>query len=466
MKTYLIIVFCLSFMLMPGIVGAQDVNEGDLFSDPNTVQNATPKDTTPQATNPQDKNSQGASEGDIFSDANTVVGIETKTDEKISDAVTQPSVSFSGEISGNLGYDVTRDGLEGDADWGDNPYSTSVDGDFLLDVRLNKGIKAFGDLWAAYSPQDEENNPEPKYFQNKLKEFFLDVNIAHKVYLRYGKQTLIWGRGYFWNPTDLISQDRKDFNDLNVRREGVYGLKMHVPFGTTYNVYGFINASGANKTKEFAYAGKFEVLLPKNIEMSVSTWTKEGYRAVYGLDFATHKLNMDWRGEISLSHGDNRHRLELQNNEYTDTEVTDEWVPRLCLGFTKMFDAGNYTDRIMVTGEFYYNHGGYTKNMLADEAIRDRFLEDGYFEPGNYGKYYAAIFSSYSKFLISEMTLNLNAIGNLSDASFIVSPGIDYELANNALLSFKVNGYLGAQNREYTLAGNAIGAELSVNLTF
>jgi hypothetical protein len=461
MKSYVLIVLCLSLVLLPGILWAQDVNEEDIFSDSNTVQNEPPQDATTQ-----NKNTQGVNEGDIFSDGNTVIGIEKKQDEKVTDALTQESKSFSGEIATNFTYYATRDCLEGNADWGDNPYTTSVDGDFLLDVRLNKGIKAFGDLWVTYSPQDEANNPDTDHFQNTLKELFVDVNIARKVYFRFGKQNLKWGRGYFWNPTDVISEDRKDFNDLNARLEGVYGLKMHIPFGTKVNIYSFLNASSANTTKDFALAGKFEILLPHNIEMAVSAWTKDGYRAVYGLDFATYKLGMDWRGEISISHGDNRHRLVQQNGEFIDTQVTDEWVPRLCLGFTRLFDAGNYTDRISLTGEFYYNHGGYERDMLQDPMLRGRFLQGGYFEPNNYGKYYAALFSSYSKFLLSDMTFNLNAIGNVSDSSWILSSGVAYQLANNAALNVNITGYLGAKNREYTFAGNAISAEVSVNLSF
>jgi hypothetical protein len=104
--------------------------------------------------------------------------------------------------------------------------------------------------------------------------------------------------------------------------------------------------------------------------------------------------------------------------------------------------------------------------MLEDEVTRDRFLEGDYFEPNNYGKYYAALFSSYSKFILSDMTLNLNALGNLSDSSFMMSSGVTYGFVNNVWLNFDINAYLGAENREYTFDGNAIGADISINLTF
>ena len=449
MKRYLSLMLCCSLLCISGVVWAQD---DDVFSE------------------------DSFSEDDIFSDVESVVDIEETTDDSILDVLTEESTTFSGEITANFGYVLTRDYFDDKTDLEDNPYSTSMEGDFLLDVRLQQGIKAFANLGATYTPQaasseteDLEmgppaNNDDP--LQTSLREFFVDGNYERKIYVRFGKQNLKWGRGYLWNPTDLISQDRKDFGDMDARREGVYGLKTHIPFGTTWNIYGFINASGADKVDEFAFAGKVEVLLPQNIEMSVSAWKKKDYKAVFGLDFATHKFNADWRGELSLSKGDTNSRVEKHNGHYVDVTNDNDWTPRVALGFTRMFDHRDVNNRFSLTGEFYYNHAGYEEDMLGSDDIRDRFLEDGYFEPNNYGKYYAALFASYSKFIISDMTLNVNAIGNLSDSSFMVSSGLTYGVINNLSLSCDVNSYIGSKNKEYTLMGDALGVELSASLAF
>lgn len=444
MKTNIILLLCLGFVLVPGIIFAQEVT---------------------------------VDEDEVFSDEDTVIALEEKVDEGLSEELNQEAVTFSGEISTNFEYTITRNSLDGDADFADNPYSTSIEGDFLLDIRLTEGIKSFGDVWVAYSPQEDENDSwrdenahENEHLETILREFFVDVNIARKIYLRAGKQTLKWGRGYLWNPTDLISEDRKDFEDIDARREGVYGLKMHVPFGTTWNVYGFLNASGAETVDEFAAAGKVEVLLPKDIEMAVSMWKKQDYFAVYGLDFKTYKYSMYWWSELSVSPGDNRHRLEVNELptglEYVDSQVTDEWIPRVCLGFNKSFDFRDLNDRISVTGEFYYNHSGYDDNMLEDEKTRTRFIEGGYYEPGNYGKFYMAFFSSYREFLSDDMTLNLKAIGNLNDSSFTVSSGVEYQFAFDARLHVDVNAYLGAENCEYTVDGNALSTKAEIQIVF
>jgi hypothetical protein len=409
---------------------------------------------------------EGVDENEMFSEENTVVAVEKKQDEKLTDIMNLESVTFSGDISGQFGYDLSRDYLKGDADPGENPYTTSMEGDFLLDVRLRKGVKAFGDLGVSYSPKDDPNNPNADHFQSTLKEFFAAANITHKVYFQFGKQTLKWGQGYFWNPTDLISSDRRDFKDMDARREGVYGLKMHVPFGTRMNLYSFLNASGANTSDEFALAGKIEVLLPHTIEVAASAWAKSQYMAVYGLDFRASPTNKTqvW-GELALSYGDNQHRLEWKNDEYVDTRLKDTWVPRVSVGLSRTFNIGNINDRLTVAGEFYHNGGGYTENMLQDTS-RKQFLDGGYFESNNYGKSYAALFTSLDRFLVRDMTLSVNSIGNLSDSSVMVRSGMEYQIANNATFSFDVTQYLGPKNREFTLNGNAVNLEAMLRLSF
>ncbi len=403
-------------------------------------------------------------ENRMFSEGDSVTAVEDRQDDTIADVANRESVSLSGDIAGKLAYELGRDYFEGDADLGDNPYSTSMSGDLLLDVRLQKGVKAFGDFYVSYSPQNDPQSAD--HFRISLKELFAAANIASRVYFQFGKQTLKWGQGYFWNPTDLISVDRRDFKDMNARREGVYGLKMHVPFGTAVNVYGFFNAGSADRIDEIAVAGKIEFLLPRTVEAAVSAWTKNNYETVYGLDFRASPDNKTqaW-GELALSHGDNRRRLTRENGAYVDTRVTDEWVARACVGLSRSFDIGDVNDRLSVLGEFYYNGGGYGRNMLEDET-RAQFLDGGFFESGNYGEYYAAAFISLQRFLLRDMALKLNVNANLSDRSAALLSGVDYLITDNATFSFDLVWYLGPEDREFTLGGNVAGLQAVLRLAF
>jgi hypothetical protein len=477
MKNFTIALICcigLSFCPIPGVTQTtapdpipsdEDMFSRDIFSEERNSSEAETSDT------PKD---DLFSEDDIFSDDTTVIAVEEHQDERIAAQLMEESVSFAGEFRGRFIYDITRGALEGDTDWGDNPYAAIMEGDFLLDARWREGIKVFGDLWAAYTessqpaeqPQPNQNIDDDK-FETILKEFFGDMNITRKVYFRFGKQNLKWGRGYFWNPTDLISEDRKDFQDLDRRREGVFGLKMHIPFGTRANFYGFIDMNDVEKSEDFAYAGKFEFLVFNDVEVAFSAWTKNDYRPVFGFDFSTYEFRTQWRGEASLTKGGNQTYLEKQGDEYVETYDSEEWIPRFTLGCTRNFDVGDFTNRFSVTGEFFYNAKGYDVNMFEDDEIRERFLSGGYYNPNYYGKYYAAIFTTFGRFLNnSDLTLTTNAIGNLSDSSFILEADVGYQLTFNARLHTKLSGYLGEKNREYTFSGNAVSAEVSFTFTF
>ncbi len=406
------------------------------------------------------------SEDDIFSESQQIEQSEEDAGSDITKALSEESLTFSGNIDAEANMFVTRDTIDGDQDFGENTYASSVSGDFLLDARLRKGVRAFGDVWAGYTMPRQEGETSADQFDTLLKEAFVDVNIRQKAYFRFGKQNLKWGQGYLWNPTDVISIDRKDFQNMNDRREGVYGLKTHVPFGSNLNIYGFINADNAGTLEELSIAGKVEFIVLNDVEFSFSAWNKDGYLPVFGMDVATYRLGTHWRGEMSLSNGENQHRLERRNGEYVDVHEKDDLTPRLTLGFTRLFDVGNFNDRLSVTGEFYYNSAGYDEDMLRDDAARQQFLQGGYFQPGNYGEYYAALFTSFGRFLVSDMTLNVNAIGNLTDSSAMLSVGVDYVLTFNAMLSARLDTYLGADNSEYTLEGNALNAEVKLNVAF
>lgn len=474
-RHFLSLLCCVTLLLSPALAPAQE-SGGDLIPTEEEIFSGDALDDAPPASGSGDFGDfteDMFSEDDIFSDGNTVEAIEEHQDESVSESL-EESLGFSGEIRGRVLYDVTRDALDGDGEWGDNPYSAGMEGDFLLDARWRGGIKAFADLWAGYTeksaPAEEGGDrasQDDEKFDTILKEFFGDVNIKHRAYFRFGKQNLKWGQGYFWNPTDLVNEDRKDFQDLNRRREGVFGLKTHIPFGTAANLYAFLDMNDADTSQDFAFAGKFEFLVFNDIEMALSAWSKHNHRPVFGFDVSTYEFGTQWRGELSLTKGGNQRFLEKQNGEYVEIDDSKEWIPRVTFGFTRNFDVGDFTDRFSLTGEFFYNHKGYEENMLEDETLRGRFIGGGYYQPNYYGKYYAAVFTDFGRFLNnSDLSLGTNLIGNLSDSSFMLDTSLRYQMTFNASLTTRLSASLGAENREYTMSGNAMGAEVLFNLVF
>ena len=175
-------------------------------------------------------------------------------------------------------------------------------GSVTLDSRLQNDTKVFGNLEVNYFPGFDSSNVmyrasgiEDNY-SLYLREFFMDFNFNRSVYFRIGKQVLQWGRCYFWNPTDLINVERNSFVEKIGSREGVYGARLHVPFGTIANIYSFINIQTVNRIDSIAGTVKFEYLLGRS-EMALSVWGKRGKPVVLGYDISSRVWDLDVKGK-------------------------------------------------------------------------------------------------------------------------------------------------------------------------
>ncbi|MBI4979725.1 MAG: hypothetical protein HZC28_19765 [Spirochaetes bacterium] len=441
---------------------------------------------------------------------NTDLDLKTNAVVKVGTTnVDEPTSLFSltGQLTSISSYNMVRDFVQAKGiEWyNSNSLGTKLNAELYVDIRLRESIKGYADLAITYNPLGEiggknvalvsTNKLTTNYWTlgetNNLiltvKELFIDANIAKVVYLRTGKQVLAWGQGYFWNPSDLINIQKKDFANIttaNLTREGTYGIKMHVPFGTTANLYGFLNMKDIKNFDDIGVAGKIEALL-FGWEGSVSGVASKGYRPVYAADLTGRIpfINVDVRGEASLSYGDNKNRLYSSNvsitfpittnyTTYYTQQVSNEWVPRICVGFSKSFDVLDVKDRLTVLGEYFYNAGGYNGDGFRDSDQIKKYALFSLYEPNYFGVHYGFLAVSVSKFILSDMTFNFNVIANCSDWSGVVVAGISYNPVYNFTIGCSLSGNVGTENGEYTLASpytgliNGMSATVTVALTF
>jgi hypothetical protein len=436
---------------------------------------------------------QPINEDELFSGQDTMVKEETVVNNNVGDELKEKRISVTGEVNADATftrYLASRDwsGL-GTEDQG--KLSNQIKADFFADIRLKGGIKSFLSVEASYFPQGlaEVNevdlsdatrdtlglDPDDvllittyKYTDLSIKEFFVDTNWQNKVYFRTGKQVLKWGPCYFWNPTDLINVEHKDFSDLNKIREGTYGVKVHIPSGVKQNTYFFVGMNGAAAVDDVFLSGKYEFLVG-NTEMSLSAWGKKGYQPVYGYDVTGRLFNLDVQCEVSLSPGANHQILDY--NTLIPTPEGDGLVPKVSLGCTKYFDDGDIKDRISLTGEVYYNGAGYDQNILQriddiNPSLKPLYISQVY-EPYRNSKYYLAFFSSMSKFIKNDLTLNVNGITNLVDHSGTLTCGVSYHPSlTDIFIDFSVSGNIGDKNTEATSQGNLGSVYLGTRILF
>jgi hypothetical protein len=412
-------------------------------------------------------------EDDLFSESNMVVETKEIVDESVAKKTDKPSVSLSGSIYNHNYYSTMRDDyiLKNPLSGTNEEYTGSLTANFLLDMRYKNGIKGFvnADTIYFFKGINQPGETDKEYTDQALREYFFDFNIKDKVYFRLGRQYLKWGRNYFWNPTDLINVDKKDFLDPNKNLQGTKGIKIHIPFGTKYNLYSFINLEDHEHFKDLSWTGKFEFLVG-DTEMAFSGWYKKGFKPVFGYDFSTRFLHIDWRGEMSVSHGDNRESLlPVMDNtgdlNYTTTREDGKWFPKASLGFSKSYDLMDIKDRVTITGEFYYNRSGYNYNVFNKSESALSLLSHGLYEPNHVSRYYGAFFSSIQKFILSDATFNLNVISNLTDGSGIIYSSLSYVFKYDYIVNLTISSTFGNGRDEYTFTGNekTIGLEFKYN---
>ena len=424
-------------------------------------------------------------EDELFGDSGSVVD-NTIQDNTKKDEMDQRSAGISGKITGAFSYSGMDD-TEINSMTDDSPFRPYMVGDLYLDVRMPGGYKGFGSFELVHDASIDEDETGEKQNTFALNEFFVDFNIARHVYFRAGKQVLQWGQCYLWNPTDMINIENKSFVTTLEEREGTYGVKMHIPFGTAVNIYGFAGMNRTEKLREISGAGKFEFLI-KNTEMAFSVWGKNRYRPVYGYDFSGRLFSIDIKGEASYSHGSNTYKVIDDSGMLTAEKDRNANIFKASLNIGRDFDFGEKADRINVSMEFFYNGDGYSENPAEDDNtyIYDDtdftfngetvtipggskelyILGHGYYVPNYISKYYAALFFTFSEFIISDMTLTVNGISNIQQKSFIASAGLSYSNINNFTAGISGNAYLGNKEGEYRAAGSRYNVLVTAGIIF
>ncbi|OGS24524.1 MAG: hypothetical protein A2314_05205 [Elusimicrobia bacterium RIFOXYB2_FULL_50_12] len=410
-------------------------------------------------------------ENELFGDPDG--GIEPRQEATADAAGLEKTTRLSGEITSAVIHSEVNASTS-------SQLAAYVLGNLFLDVRLKNDIKAMVNLEASYIGSS-------KTTLVNIREFFFDFNIRRKAYFRTGKQVLQWGRCYFWNPTDLLNVEKKSFVQKIGYREGAYGIKAHIPFGTQYNIYGFIDTGNAQESRDAAVAGKFE-FLAGNTEMAFAGWGKRGFPAALGYDLSTRMFGIDTLAEVSASPGDISPGMrEDANTLYLNR--SGEWTSKAAVSLGRSFDMGDINDRFSIISEFFYNQAGYDGDPFNDSATynfaqpavltsaagtllvtsgtkKDFLLYNNLYETHYFSKYYSAIFASIRRFIITDMTLNLNYIRNLSDSSGIISAGVQYKDINDFSYSLLFNSYVGNPNREYTFSNTTLTAQLTAGISF
>ena len=269
---------------------------------------------------------------------------------------------------------------------------------------------------------------------------FFDFNLENKVYVRLGKQNLAWGRGYFFNPSDLINIGDKTIDDLTGNRTGNYGIKIHIPQGIKRNYYVYIKSDNKENIEDLDLALKYEFLMKKT-EYSIGAISLgENNHVVLSGDFASSLGGAQTFVELTIQNGK---KIDFYQNDI-NIGLGNKTVFQASLGYSKTFDKVGKDEEnksIMLIQEFYYNGAGYSKKEKESYSNYNPYTD---------GELYLANFLTFNRFINKDTTLGLNLLSGFTDSAHQINGSYSYSLNNDLTFGFDLTGYFGTGSNGYT----------------
>jgi hypothetical protein len=359
-------------------------------------------------------------------------------------------------------------------------------GRLRLEGSLEKGIarlfvKANFDL--QYSYLGWEHN-EPK---RMIYEGYLSLKPSSSLSFNFGKQTLLWGKGYAWNPVAFVSRP-KDPDDPEQALEGYitasadYIKSFQGPLKTVsitpviFPVYNHVN-DDFGTVKRLNFAGKLYLLLyDTDIDIMAMTGRSRTTRA--GIDFSKNiTTNLEIHGEFAFINNQKSRVIDSQGN------ISEEkFDAKSCLLGIRYLTASDTT----FIFEYYRNGTGFSRLEMKDYLT---FIDRGYdlfllngddsqlkkaasVTEGNYGRtnpskdYLYLRISQKEPFNILYFTPAITGIMNLNDKSVSLSPELLYTGITNLELRLKAFCLVGGKGTDFGEKQNDYRVELRVRYYF
>ena len=321
----------------------------------------------------------------------------------------------------------------------------------------------------------------------KIYEGYLSLKPSPSLTFKLGKQTLLWGKGYAFNPVAFVSRP-KDPDDPELALEGFitasadYIKSFDGPLKTfsvtpvIFPVYEHIN-DDFGKINRLNFAGKLYLLLyDTDIDLIGLTGGSKTNRL--GIDFSRNiTTNFEVHGEFAFINNQKMKAIDSLG------KISESKFDAKSYLFGLRYLTASETTFIF---EYYRNGAGFSHLEMKDyftfiDRGYDLFLSKGNdsllkkaanVTEGNYGRsnpmkdYLYLRISQKEPFNILYFTPAITGIMNLNDRSFSISPEFLYTGITNLELRLKATALVGQKGDEYGEKPNDYRIELRVRYYF
>lgn len=278
-------------------------------------------------------------------------------------------------------------------------------------------------------------------FSLDLMRFSANVALGDYISLEAGRQSMLTGYGYGWNPIDFANP-LKDPSDPDAAVRGVDALSLSADLGYFGNlkIYGILPddllASGID-FEEIKGGGELTLYLP-GLEIKLtglydydSTEGSDAYVPSIGAGFMADLFGLGFYGEAAVRKG--------SRNYYTDGTLTGlsrktDWTFSALAGLEYTFPWEMY-----VVAEYFYNGEGYDKSERNDVKTALEAAETmggptsdlfGMYRSGYFARHYIMLSLVQPVYSVNT-DLNLTAIFSPDSGALMVMPSVSYNFSGN-----------------------------------
>jgi hypothetical protein len=322
------------------------------------------------------------------------------------------------------------------------------------DAKLRNDVRAYVKARGVVEGTSTTSTGAIPASQSDVEEMKLFFNAAKTVFFTVGKQKIKWGSGFFWNPSDVVNQARRDVLYSDDRRSGVTIVKSHVPLGTS-NLYLVNSFTDADRVDEIGNALRFEIPVAQS-EFAVTASKQRYQEAVFALDASVGVWDFDLHGEAAYSRKSNQ-LFYGASGPYSKQTDTVNWVVGAAYEF-KYSDQ----DSIAISAEYFRNQDGYKSR--ADYAY---VLASGAYVPYYLADQYALLMVSASDpGSLSGVSFALINLFNVADGSALSKLSSNFTLMQDLNLTVAASYRYGSSDGELRFGNLRYGFETRLKVDF
>lgn len=355
------------------------------------------------------------------------------------------------KLGGMLWNELLYSRLSASSSVGRSAYFSNPNSLWLyLDARLKDDVRGFVKLREIYDP-----TPATGKSTTDLEELKLQFTLKKRVFFTVGKQKIKWGSGKFWNPTDFLNEQTRNFFYSQDLRSGVTLIKAHMPVGAS-NFYLIEKLDDAHQPAGLGHAMRAEVPIEAS-EIAASALLRNGRDPQFGLDVSTALWELDGYAEFAYS-GGNRKTFYSRTGSATAPD-RDQTAWTVGLNYEAIYQD---KDSMVFALEYFNQALGYT-----DPAVYPTILAAGAYSPFYLSRHYGMFMVQLPKpGTWNDVTFTLFNLVNLTDRSAMSRVESLIDLYEDLQLNLAVGVHYGEGNGEFKQGGQSFDLASRLMIVF